>query len=183
MQSSEQSDRLTVLSKRPQTWIKHKHEPSWALCSSLSHQHERVHQLRKIYNLPSLDSFSLWGPFDEHVRVSWFLLIFPVLSEVCVCGQWQRMRWEIIYSLSKSLWLISSESPNISSAIKQRVVVEFSIITRWALIKRPIFFPICTYLTLLYTIEIYKYYKMSLFFTMSEHRHATWFQALFLLWS
>lgn len=28
----------------------------------------------------------------------------------------------------------------------------------------PFFFPICTYLTLLYTIEIYKYYKMSLFF-------------------
>lgn len=59
---------------------------------------------------------------------------------------------------------LSTESPNISSAIKEHVVVDISIMMRWALIKRPLhdhsFFPICTYLTLLYTIEIYKYYKI-----------------------
>lgn len=125
------------------------------------------------------------------MSVSGFLVIVPgffFFFSFCesVCGQWQWKRRKIIYSLSKSLWL-SNELPNISSAIKELMVVDSSHSDEMGTNKKKEHymttpFPICTYFTLLYTIEIYKYYKMSFIFTMSKHWHAIGFQwALFLL--
>lgn len=114
--------------KGSKVWMKHAHYASpWAPCST------KEGTTRVEANLPPLKSFSLWSHFDEHVGVSVHSSCF--VFSVC---QWQWMRWEIIYSLSRSFWLLSSDSPNISSAIKENVVVDFSTMMRWALIKRPL---------------------------------------------
>lgn len=85
------------------------------------------------------------------------------------------MRWKVIYSLRRSLWLYQEnhQKNNNKQCLKEHVVVNISIMMRCALIKRPLhdhsfFSPICTYLTLLYTIEIYKYYKIFFFFFNHE---------------
>lgn len=160
--------RSWVLSKRPP-------KPEWnmnisvfmhhpARCMQLVYQAAPQESTILRSNLPSLK------PFETTLtRTSGFLLIVSVSLCFCgpVCGQWQWKRWKLIYSLSKSFWLYQTNH-QISAVPEKNMWLWISpTMMRWALIKKDHYMtsplPIWTYLTLLYTIEIYKYYKMSYF--------------------
>lgn len=97
---------------------------------------------------------------------SGFLFIAPDLFEVSV----RPVAVDEIENHLQSQQIpltLSRQSPNISSVIKERGCGYFhndEMGTNKKTITWPFFFPICTYLTLLYTIEIYKYYKIFFFF-------------------
>lgn len=134
--------------------------PCGSLRSPVGHKHIRSsNRSRGRSNLPIPQVFQPLEPLCQAHQgfCSWFL--FSQLACAPVCGQLQWVGWEIVYTLSRSLSILLHQVSHQQS--RKRIRWEVLNYDKQKTITWPVS-PICTYLTLLYTIEIYKYYKTRL---------------------